>query len=454
MGSYPNFKWGEFFVESSPPGTWIKPPGGVIKSGSGWPFLKMETTADCLHPGPPYKTGGPFRNIKYEYDVPANGLVGNGTYYSNFKRAFNGSIVGTNKYVGSIAGFPSNWSGTVSSMSLAGPILYGSQLPNTQSLDSGVWDRTKPRIEQGGLFVAFAEIRDVHRMLHTTAKGYHEIWKALGGEVFPTWKHRFHSWAMRPKVLADHFINHNFGWVPFVKDVHAVCSNIVNYKDRIARLTRENGNWVRRRAVLVNQVEEGVVARGDGTPDIWPLNTSMFDDYFAIDGTGHYSTRKWESQERVWTYATSVGSFRYYLPEFDSSLPDYSGMFKTVQRQIDLNGARINPSNVYKAIPWTWLVDWVSITGKSIQAVQDASMDNMAARYLYLVHHSVKTLIRRYYLPFNAQSGGSRTLQFSRILDQKQRKEADSPFGFGLSWESLSPKQLAILGALGILRIR
>jgi hypothetical protein len=174
----------------------------------------------------------------------------------------------------------------------------------------------------------------------------------------------------------------------------------------------------------------------------------------AIDGTGHYMKRHWTNSEETWTVANAVGSFRYYVPEFDSSLPDYSGILNTVKRQIDIHGARISPSNIYKAVPWSWLVDWVTITGKSIQDTQDAMLDNMAARYLFLMHHQVKTQKLQQLLPFNAISGGPKTLEFTRIIEVKQRKEADSPFGFGLSWEELSPKQLAILGALGILKLR
>jgi hypothetical protein len=76
----------------------------------------------------------------------------------------------------------------------------------------------------------------------------------------------------------------------------------------------------------------------------------------------------------------------------------------------------------------------------------------MAAKYLFLSHHQVKTITMRQFVPFNDESGGPRALEYSQIIEVKQRKEAESPFGFGLSLDNLSPKQLAILGALGISR--
>jgi hypothetical protein len=44
---------------------------------------------------------------------------------------------------------------------------------------------------------------------------------------------------------------------------------------------------------------------------------------------------------------------------------------------------------------------------------------------------------------------GLLTLNFQRRLLTKQREVADSPYGFNTPWNSLSPRQWAILGAIG-----
>ena len=446
-----NVKWGEFFVEQTPgKGDWKKI--STFNSPIDYPYRIGESMRDSTHYGPPYKAGGPFQKIKIEYDVPGDGISARGQYITNFPQSFAG-FFGRMRYVGGF-GRPNPWGGTLDSMSLMASGLTGSSLvPSTASLDSGVWDRTKPKIEQGGLFVAIAEIRDIPHMLEGSAKFFHSAWKlAIAQESKRIGRAiKDVGWHMSPKGAAQHFLNHNFGWVPFVKDVVALLDNVINAKDKIARLKRENGQWIRRRTILVNNVDDVVLARGTG-PIIYPLTTFPFNDMIAIDGTGHYLPLTWENRVRTWTYATSVGSFRYYLPEFDNSLPDQSGLLGDIRRHLAIHGARINPSNLYKAVPWTWLIDWVSDIGKSIQAIQDATLDNMAARYLFLVHHQIKTFTMRQFVPFNAVSGGNRTLEYSQIIDVKQRKEADSPFGFGLSWDNLTPKQLAILGALGITR--
>jgi hypothetical protein len=430
-------KWGSWYCEVSP-GNWKK--FDEFSNPDGWTLYREESCADSLHGKPPYHEGGPLRIIKIENQSAKTSLQGYGSYITNFK--YNTSVgFGKLKYSGAVAGAPLSITGGIDNMSMAIPWLTGdaNTIPSTALLDSGVWDRTKPKIEQGGLFVAIAEIRDVPHMLQETARGFHEIWKAMGG--------RGVRGIMTPKNVAKHFLNHNFGWVPFIKDVGDLIDNVKNAQDKISRLKRDNGNWVRRRAILVNQTDT-TVTRSSGIN----VHFQGSNDLFAIDGTGHYVDPYYEFHRTTHTFANSVGSFRYYLPEFDEGREDQRGLLGDMKRRLAIHGARINPSNVYKAIPWTWLIDWVSDIGKSIQAVQDQTMDNMAARYLYLIHHQIKTIELRQHLPFNSASGGDKVLSYSQIIDCKQRKEADSPFGFGLTWQNLNAKQLALLAAIGITR--
>jgi hypothetical protein len=150
--------------------------------------------------------------------------------------------------------------------------------------------------------------------------------------------------------------------------------------------------------------------------------------------------------------AHTVGRFRYYVPEFDLSNPEALGVLGSIRRQLAIHGARLTPLNIYRSTKWTWLLDWVSNSGRMISAIQDQTLDNMAATYLFLCHHEKKTYRFRQFLPFNARSGGPIVLEWSRSFEVKQRKEADAPFGFGLSWDELTPKQLSLLAAIGITR--
>jgi hypothetical protein len=414
----------------------------------------MEKCWDQTHAGPPWTSGGPFKKLKFSGITPY-GVQGTGSYITNN----NGYVitpvgVGRIKYDG---GFlpPSDWPlyDFISAMDNPVMSMAGSNsgsFPDMGRLDTMAWDKTKPNLEQGGLFVAIAELKDIPHMLETSARAYHEAWKLshklFAPNVYKRGNKLKKELFMAPKKAANHFINHNFGWVPFVKDVAAFLSNLRDFREKIGILSTQNGQWIRRRSILENVLYDEQVPgwSGTGIHNVWPLNTSPMNDTWV-------GTPTWEYRLKMQVYSTAVGSFRYYVPYFDVYSPEWGGL-GSVRRQLMLHGLRVSPSNIYKAVPWSWLVDWLTPVGHDLQALQDAEFDNLVAKYLYSSTHQVLSIEFKQYVPFNAASGGPRTFTWTRTLESKQRKGISSPYGFGLTWDSLSPKQLAILAALGITR--
>jgi hypothetical protein len=311
------------------------------------------------------------------------------------------------------------------------------------------WDKTKPKIEDGGLFVAVAELKDIPRMFQTSLRGFKGAWD-MSSRLFNQNGNltgmSLRQIRMAPKKAADHFINHNFGWIPFVNDVASFLSNLRDFREKIGRLSKENGQWIRRRSVIRNVFIDEVIPgwSGTGIHNVWPLNTSPANDTWV-------GTPIWEYRRKFEWHVDAVGAFRYYIPYFDVTSPEWGGL-GVLKRQLTIHGARINPYHVYQAVPWTWLIDWLGPVGHDLKALQDSHSDNLVAKYLFLTSHLVETIIFKQFVPFNAASGGPKTLVWTRKRVVKQREKVDSPFGFGLTWDQLSPKQLAILAALGILR--
>jgi hypothetical protein len=159
----------------------------------------------------------------------------------------------------------------------------------------------------------------------------------------------------------------------------------------------------------------------------------------------------WSLRERKHSYVTAVGSYKYYRPEFDASLPDYNSSWNSVKRYLTIYGARITPSTVYRATPWTWLADWMSDFSGNIDAMTDIAIDAIAARYLYVSVQSATEQVLVQNLPFR---NGTISAEWSLKWTEKVRNGASTPYGFGLSWNLLSPRQLAILAALKITRMR
>lgn len=426
---------GQIFIEDGPMTEKWVPYGAPRLDYPTYPYKSAESCADELHGTPPWTAGGPFRKIEIGPVVPFS-ILGAGSYTSPMNwNLF--PYFGRVRYVGGFSP-PDPFPGSGEAIfSLSGALGKDSSLiPWTGTLEAQVWSRTKPPIETGGLFVALAESKDLPRMLQTSARGFMDIYRKLGGNMS--------SPVLAPKKVADHFLNHSFGWVPFIKDIEATCDNIINSDEKIRRISANNGKDQRRRVTLLNHTEETVLG-GDNLCLVSPGNIAFIQSMFSAQPSYEVTLMR-----KI--HAHSVGRFRYYIPYFDSNNPEALGVLGAARRQLAIHGARISPANVYKSIKWTWLIDWVSNSGRTVSALNDQLLDNMAATYLFLCHTEEKTYHFRQILPFVASSGGPKVLEWTRFIGVKQRKEAEAPFGFGLSWESLSPKQLALLAAIGITR--
>jgi len=388
-------------------------------------FVEGKYTEDVLHSGPPYLEGGPFKSLRLVYSDPYNGVFGNGTYYRSD---------GLQRYVG---GFSPPSDATWTTMPGMGPLNVGliganSAFPSMSDWGDKAYARAKPKIEKASLFVFLAELRDLSRMLKTTSRAFHDIWKLSGGNQA--------SKVMRPKNVADHFLNHQFGWTPFLSDVRRFVDVFQNTARLKSQMTSRNGRWIRRRVTLKDDSVYELLNQGLGKP----ISPSMVPEYFNTPPS-------WTLSQTVKTKINAVGRFKYYRPEFDANLPDYSSVWNSAKRQLDLYGLRISPSNVYRAIPWTWAADWISNLGTHVDYLTDIAMDSVACQYFYVMQHRITERKLNIRLPFYT---GLKILEYSRIVETKERQVGAGPYGFSLSWDNLTPRQGAIAAALAITRQR
>lgn len=405
------------------------------------PYHTGEFCRDETHPGPPYKSGGDFKCVKVTSCLPMSAVHGSGVYFRP-----DGEMV----YTG---GFnqPSNVSfGTDLVIAPSSAVLTETSFlfPTMTGLGNRAWNATKPHLEKAGASVFLAELRDLPQMLKTSSGYFHDMWKQT--QVVSTSNVGVNpAYAMTPKKAADHFINHNFGWAPFVNDLSKFYDTMSRMDEHIARLSRQNGRYVRRRVSLQGETVTTLKASGTGCK-VFPNSSFDHDTRWNRSTTWFVGTgASWELYDILKEDIYGVGKFYFYRPEFDRTMGDYAGVFKTLQRRATLLGLRINPSNIYKATPWSWAIDWVSNLGDHIDHLNDILSDSIACQYAYVMRHTTRT--RRFIqkLPF---ANGTVTLTFDRLVDTKQRLGALSPYGFDLSFEDLSWKQIAIAGALGISR--
>lgn len=116
-----------------------------------------------------------------------------------------------------------------------------------------------------------------------------------------------------------------------------------------------------------------------------------------------------------------------------------------------LLGISLTPDTVWNLAPWTWAVDWFSNAGDVVSNVTDWAVDGLVLRYGYIMEHSLVRDTYTFVGPTTFQSESQRPQALIFSSERKLRRKA-TPFGFGLNWDGLSPRQLAIAAALGLSR--
>jgi hypothetical protein len=414
--------------------------------------ISSERCWDQKHPGPPYRSVGPFALIKT--DVPGAGKTGSYSVRSNqfspgFWWQYDGAFVDDG-----------NWlSDSVSNyLSTGAPAIVG--------YDTLAWDKLKPRVSKSSMAQFFYELRDLPGMLKTSAANFSRIWESLsprrtgvtitqpfGAGVGDVRIHRrrdtsFISAVMDPQDLADNFLNHNFGWVPFLSDLGNMWDAYQRSHELISELARTNGTWIRKRAVLKSETTQRLLGR-QYSPGVEPFgfNIQGLCDTRSVDGIpckGYF-----DLTEVVETKVWASGLFTFYRPEFDMNTQYGDSYIGAMQRLLTLYGLRISPSLIYKVTPWSWTVDWFSNFGRWIERWDDFTVDGIVSKQLCIMARTKRYVVKTSHIFFQS---GERTFNWKREFSSKVRKVADCPYGFDQTWNNLSLRQWAILGAIGISR--
>lgn len=342
--------------------------------------------------------------------VLTNGLGGSlkNTYSGNF-------IAGT---LGSNPSLPGHLSGLTAGQLTA----YGSE----------GWAKFKPGKPVVDVGQFLGELRQLPRLpLHSGRLLNNSLHRLIGkhSKTAKTGKARSASF----RDLGSEYLNIEFGWKPFVRDIIGMLDFNSQVSTLLAQLRRDNGNTVRRRGT-VDLIRSESVSQATGT-FLYPVLPSQF--YRTSTNSGDRL-----SITRTSTRVTFSGQFRYWIPDLDTP----EGERRAIRR---LLGLRLTPGLVWELTPWSWLIDWFANIGAVLDNLSANAAENLAANYAYVMAQTVESVTHHEQARFRA--GLSANASVTRERTTKQRQAA-SPFGFGLTSASLSDKQKLILGALGISR--
>jgi len=250
-----------------------------------------------------------------------------------------------------------------------------------------------------------------------------------------------HTWRDRTAInrkAGNEYLNVVFGWLPLIGDVKDVSKAVKNAGSILKQYERDAGKQVRRQYHFPSEESStDEVVREFATPYMSPTNgdiASLFSG--RIIKTRNVSTSRWFS-----------GAFTYWLPTGSDSR---SRLLRHMYLADKLFGTRLDPETLWNLAPWSWAIDWFSNTGDVVSNLTDWALDGLVMRYGYLMEHSI---IRDTY---SYESNGTMSEPvgippMSFVTETKIRRRAN-PFGFGLTWDGLSPRQIAITIALGLTR--
>lgn len=249
-----------------------------------------------------------------------------------------------------------------------------------------------------------------------------------------TWKDRT-SYA---RSAGDEYLNYQFGWRPLISDVNSFAYAVDHANTVLTQYERDSGKAVRRRYNFPTKVTTTENTVYDGA---YPYGTNS--DFIAPPASRGRLVRTVETVQRKWF----SGSFTYHLPDGK----DYrSQMIRGALESKKLLGLSLTPDTLWNLAPWSWAVDWFSNTGDVVSNLTDWATDGLVMHYGYMMEHTI--VKHTYSLTKPGLLGPElRVRPLTFVIETKIRRKAN-PFGFGLTWEGLSPSQLAVLAALGLSR--
>jgi len=247
------------------------------------------------------------------------------------------------------------------------------------------------------------------------------------------WKDR----TSKAKKASEEYLNAEFGWKPLLNDINKFAYAVSHASAVLKQYERDAGKVVRRNCRLstvrtVSTLESAV----NNTVYYSPEQGSLHD---GSGGSKYLRTR--ETVRDQWF----SGAFTYHLPSGSDSR---SSMDRYALEANKLLGLSLTPETLWNLAPWSWAVDWFSNTGDVVSNISSMATDGLVMRYGYIMEH---TTVRDTYTlgKTGLRDLNFRVSPFTLVTETKVRRKAN-PFGFGVSWSGLSPRQLAITVALGI----
>jgi hypothetical protein len=256
------------------------------------------------------------------------------------------------------------------------------------------------------------------------------------------------TWKRRTEIARNagsEFLNVAFGWLPLVSDVKDTSQSIRDGRTILEHYRAGRGSNTHREFAFPIEKSEQTLGTWTSQATAVPGGGTSFPAYFQAEFGPCDVTLTQRVESRRWF----SGSFTYDVP----SQSDSWGNAMRIGSEADkLFGTALSPEVLWELTPWSWAIDWFSNAGDVISNISAFELAGLVMRYGYVMEERSQ-VITSTFSPGAGQPkwlGGlpPQTIEYS----YKVRRPAN-PYGFGVSWEGLSPLQTAITAALGLSRL-
>lgn len=260
-------------------------------------------------------------------------------------------------------------------------------------------------------------------------------------------KYTLQRQTRRARDAGSDYLNVQFGWIPLLADVRKVATALA-----VATAAMTGDNLLTHRRRDKPETDTTVQSSSVGVNRAYRHSSASFEG----SGTGASSSpsglvfNRWLVQHRKVHYSFEAEFVR--LPEGQRDYSSYIDKLNELMRW------DITPMDLWQLAPWSWLVDWFFDIGAQLDAWNSTTSNRILSLYAYgMREESLETTL--ILSDIRGQSADYRYVGPKTVFTQYQAKHRQrikaNPFGFipdPLS--QLSAGQLAILGALGLTKIR
>lgn len=230
--------------------------------------------------------------------------------------------------------------------------------------------------------------------------------------------------------IGSEYLNYEFGIKPIVNDIQDVLSYDSDVVSMLEKIRRDSTKTYRNSAIVEQSVDTEVLSNVGLSPNMPSLFGTTGKASRSKDVSVYQKTTK-----KIWF----TGKFQFFIPTVFENIPQADELRKVMLK----TGTELTPELLWELAPWSWLMDWQTNIGSVFGNVSRFAMDGATMRYGYIMYR--KQVERTYTHPY----WGSMTV--TSITFKRTRA---NPFGFGVTFDDLNPRQWAILGALGLSRGR